>query len=407
MLRCPTLLASSTLLLLACDGGGTGGKDTTDTGGSGGVDTSDTAGDSGTDTGTDTGIDTGVDTGDTGQPALPDNGYFGPPAVVVLAEAGGGDASVYLVDTSTGTATAVADVTVSTSATVSCAANLVWVLDDQGGSGTDKAYGLDGRSGELRTTIDLGAGFAGQAVHYASSTFWVGGLGSASVLAFDQGGTATGSIDLSSLADADGSPEVTRLLTAEGTTIAVLRRQNGAAYETSMIARLDLSTGTLTGSASLQGKNAGRMAGGVPGGVAVEMLPQGSDAGGIEVFDLTSNTSSGRFVEYAGSTRVAGFTSGTDGTFWGALKSGATTAVHHYLPDGTEIDTGFTVGATGDQLATIAPNVYVGEGSSVVPYEDRTGTKGTAISIGAKVVGLHACIPPARPQDTGDTAGAP
>jgi len=400
------LFASPSLLLLACDG-----EEKEETGG--GKDTATDTADTGTDTGsdTDTGTDTGQDsdTGDTAQPVLPTNGYFGPPTVMVLADDGSGGAIGYLIDPTTGVATAVADLAVSKTAALACAGQMVWVMDDQGGSSTDNAYGVEARSGAIAQTIPLGAGFAGQTALYFAETYWFGGLGSASLLSFDGTGTAGGTVDLSSLADADGKPEVTALFPAEGSAVAVLRRENTTAgsYEKSMVALIDLAAMSVTSSASLEGRNAGRAATGAPGGLAVDMRLWATDAGGIEGFDLTTNASKGRSVEYAPAERIAAHSAGTDGTFWVALKSEGVTKAHHYLHDGTELDTGFTVSPSGDLLTTAPGGVFVGEGSVVMPYEDRTGTAGTAISIGSKVLAIQGCTPPPREPDTGDTAANP
>ena len=396
------LLCASTLLVLACDSEGDSDKEETGGGSETATDTADTAGDTGKDT------DTGFDTGDTSQPVLPDSGYFGPPIIMVLADDGAGGAKAYLVDPTTNVATVVPDLSVSKTAVMACAGQMIWALDNQGGSVTDNAYGVEGRTIAISKTLALGAGFAAQSALYTSSTYWFGGLGSASLLSFDDAGTAGASVDLSSLADSDGSPEVTRLLNAEGTIVAILRRQDTTkgSYEKSMVAKIDLSTQTITSSGTLAGMNAGRTASGVPGGVAVEMLPVASDGGGIEMFDLTANASGGRSLEYGEADRIASFSTGNDGTSWVALREGGTTAAHHYLPDGSELDSGFTVAPTVDALAAAPGYLYVGEGSTLVPYSG-DGAAGSAIAIGSKVLAVHSCQPPSRPPDTGDTAVSP
>ena len=395
------LLAAVPLLFTACDDGvkdDSGGDDTgsdTDTGSTNDSDT-------GKDTGKDT--DTGSDT-DTSEPTLPTSGYFGPPTVIVLAEDGAGGASIHLVDPKTSAVTPIPSMSVSATAALSCGAQLVWVLDDQGGTATDMAYGLASGTATVNRSIDLGSGFAGQSVMYIEEVLWFGGLGSANIVSYDASGTAGTSVDLSAYADADGKPEVTTMLMAEGAMVAVLRRENTTSgdFESSMVVKIDMMSGTITESGTLAGRNAGRVATGMPGGLAVDMRSYGTDQGGIERFDLAANASLGRSVEYGTSERVGATTSGTDGTLWVALKSEGVTTLTHYVHDGTVLDTPLTASPSGDLLATYPGGIMVGVDSTLVPYTDGSTTAGTAIDIGAKVIAVHSCTPPPVEPDTGDT----
>ena len=371
------LLASAPMLFTACDGGV---KD-----------------DSGSD-------DTGSDT-DTSESTLPTSGYFGPPTLIVLAEDGAGGAFIHLVDPKTSAVTSVPSVSVSATAALGCGAQLVWVLDNQGGTATDMAYGMASGTATVNRSIDLGSGFAGQSVMYLEEVLWFGGLGSTNIVSYDATGTAGTSIDLSAYADADGKPEVSTMLIAEGSMVAVLRRENTTSgeYESSMVVKIDQMSGTITDSGTLAGGNAGRVVTGMPGGIAVEMRVHGTDQGGIERFDLAAIASLGRSVEYGTSERVGATTSGTDGTLWVALKSEGVTTLTHYVHDGTVLDTPITASPSGDLLATYPGGIMVGVDSTLVPYTDGSTTAGTAIDIGAKVIAVHSCTPPPVETGTGDT----
>jgi len=401
------------LLLAAC--ASTGSTDTTgtDTAGDTADTSTDTAKDTGrdtgdTDTGKDTGKDTGVDTSDTGNPDTPKNGYYGQPTLGIVADDGAGGANVYVMDAGATTLTKVPDLTVGVNATIACAGSFLWVLDPQTGSTAESAYGIDGHTGALVRTLALPAGFGARALAFSNGSFWFGGDGSANLVSFEEAGTEGPTVDLSSLADSDGLPEVRGFVPAGAGLGVILARTTGASYGTSKIAAIDLAAGTILGSGDLAGGNAGSTATGIPGGVMVETLPHGAVAGALEGFDLTSYTSSGTILDYTGSTRVASVAGGNDGTVWVALKSGGTTTLHHYFADGTELGS-FTTHTEAEALAPFTPKIYSGEGTgtatAVVPYDMGAGTAGTPVVLGATIKNMFTCQPPPGPPDTGaDTA---
>ncbi|MSQ01745.1 MAG: hypothetical protein EXR71_07610 [Myxococcales bacterium] len=388
------LLILPLLLVLACDGGGTdtAGKDSADP-----ADTSDTADTA--DTGTDTGTDTGNDTGDTADtdPPLPESGYFGPPVVLVLADDGSGGAEVHLIDPSTATATVVSGVVASPAATLGCAGQYAWVM-------SDSAIGISARMQAVARTLALDVGFGPQAVAYQAPNTWFGGTGSASVVAFDEAGAASASIDLVSLADGDGKPDVMGFVSGPTGVAAVLARVNrtSGTYEPSGVALLDFTgTGSIASSGFISGGNAGRDSVGTPDGVLMALEPHGGTGVTLEIFDTSTLASGGEVLDLTGATYVGMTTGDNDGTVWIATKASGVVTVTHHLADGSAVST-ITTGTSGDLLAIAPPNLWSGEGTSVVPYEVTTGTVGTPIDIGSTIYAMAACLPPPMIPDTGE-----
>lgn len=395
-----SIVTSLFLAALGCTTDSESG-DTTDT-----SDTSDT--DTGTDTDTGNDTDTGHtgetghtgDTGDTGDhPPLPTTGYFGPPTVGVLISDGAGGASLVLLDPIAGTTTAVSGVAAETDDVLGCGGQYVWVLGDD-------AWGVSARDGSLGATLTLDDTYAPQVLAYNAPNFWLGGLGSANVLSFDETGTAGSSIDLSSAADADGKPEVVAFVQNEAGLLAVLRRQNGSSYDASGVAVLDLTAATMGDFGTVTGGNAGRDSFGAPGGVVMALERHGSTAGSLEIFDLSTSASGGEVMALP-SDVVALAAGGSDGTIWVGTGSSGAVTMTHYTSDGTSLGS-ISTGLTGDLFAPSVPNVWSGEGSSMVGYDVMTGTKGSTVDVGGTVLQVIACQPPPmEPVDTADTAGNP
>lgn len=400
------------LALAACESSGS-----TDTGTDPG-DTSDTSDTGDTNDTNDTGDthdsnDTGDthDTSDTGTPD-PSNGYYGSPALAVIADNGSGAGKVLILE---GGATALVEVeglNVSSEARVGCAGPNLWILTPGPGGSGEIAYGIDVHNAAIASEITLPADFNAKVVSYIGNNYWFGGDGSASLVSYDRSGTAGATIDLSSLADADGKPEVrTVFQSPSGLGVVLARHDTGSGtYENSAVAIVDPMAASLTSSGSLASGNAGYTATGTPGGALIEILPHGADAGKLEGFDTTGLASTGTVIDYAGKTWVASVSGGNDGTVWVALKSGSTTTAHHYFADGTELGS-FTTQTVSNALAPLSPQIYSGEGTgssaSIVPYDQGTGVAGTAITVGSSIHGLGSCIPAPHPPDTGDTAAPP
>ncbi len=396
MHRIGMILALALGSMVACDSG----KETGDTSGTDTSDTSDTADTSDTDTGTDTGNDTGNETGDTGDtnPPIPDRGYFGPPTVAALVSDGAGGASVYLIDPGAGTATEITGVAAEADDVFACAGQYVWVLGDD-------AWGISARDGTLGQTLTLDDTFEPQAIAYMSPLLFVGGTGSALLASFAADGTAGGTVDLSSLADADGIPEVMALTPSSSGLAAVLQRSSGSTYDTSSVALIDPIGLTVTGSGSLNGGNAGRAAGTSGPSVVVVLDEHGSTGTTVDMFDPATATATA-FLDL-GSSVVATAVAGGDGTLWAATGTSGAVTVKQYTQDGTEIAS-FSAATTGNLIAPGMPSVWSGEGTGAVPYDPISGTAGTVVDLGGAVLALHACSPPPmEPSDTGDTAGDP
>ena len=388
------------LLLLACgtdtDSGetvGETGEDTTDTGETGDTGSTGETGGSG-------------DTSDTSVPPPPTTGYFGPPALAVLADDGAGAAKLVLVDPMSGVATAIPDLNVPRTATVGCAGPYIWVLSTNDGTIPDVAYGVDARNLVINKTLALSAGFDARAVTY-NDAFWFGGEGSASLVSFDSDGAAGATLDLSSLADSDGLPEVRSFVQSDIGVAAILARNGDTGFNPSAVAFLDLTAATLVSSGSLAGVNAGSMAASTPGGLMVDMAAHGTSGGAIELFDTTSLATGGNVLDFTDVTRLATITAG-DGTLFVAATAEGVTTVYHYQSDGA--DFGSLVTKTlKNSLALVPPYLWSGEGvgtaAAVVGYDLMTSAAASTITIGSDIYGLTSCSPPPRiPDDTGDTA---
>lgn len=400
------------LLLAACetetvDPKETGGDTAVDTGETGDTDTGDTDTDTG-DTDTNETGDSGID---TSQPPPPSSGYFGPPALLVLADDGAGAAKVMVIDTAAATATAVTGVTVPKTATFGCAGQFVWVLSTKGdAAAADTVYGIEARNLAISATIDLPAKFDPKAVAFSDS-FWFAGDGSGSLLAYDAAGTAGDTIDLSSVADADGFPEVRAFVPSDAGIGVVLARTGSGASTKSGVAFVDFGALSVTGSGDLAGSNAGSAAGGVPGGVMIDMMASGTSGGALEIFDTTSKSSAGNAVDFSGVTRLATVSGAGDGAMYVAIDEGSTVTVHRYISDGTDIGT-ITTNTIANSLAVMQPFLWSGEGTgtgaSVVGYDLATGVAGATVAIGSSIYAVGSCSPPPMPpSDTGDTAAPP
>ena len=175
-----------------------------------GVDT-----DTGSDTGNpDTDTDTGPpDSGDTGNE--PPNGpYYGPPVAFALVgervSGNSDEVAVALVNPTDGSVTTVADLAVRADSVGACGAAFVWVLEsNNSASESDFAYAIDPTNGTVITTIDLGPLFGPQALISRGNAFLIGGL--SVVATYGADGVLAASVDLSSYADSDGTPEVMAL----------------------------------------------------------------------------------------------------------------------------------------------------------------------------------------------------
>ncbi|GDX78997.1 hypothetical protein LBMAG42_08080 [Deltaproteobacteria bacterium] len=411
-LTVPALL----LLITGCD---TETADPKETGGDTAVDTGETGdtdtGDTDTDTGdTDTGDtnETGDSGIDTSLPPPPTTGYFGPPALVVLADDGAGAAKVMVIDTAAATSTTITGVTVPKTATFGCAGQYVWVLSTKGDAATpDVAYGVEARNLVIGATIELPAKFDPKAVTYNES-FWFAGDGSASVMSYDGAGAEGGSIDLSSVADADGIPEVRAFIPSDAGQAAVLARTGSGATTKSGVAFLDFAALSITGSGDLAGSNAGSAAGGVPGALMINLEASGTSGGALELFDTTSKSSAGNAVDFSGVTRVATVSGGAgDGTMYVAVDDGDAITVHRYISDGTDLGT-ITTNTIANGLAVVQPYLWSGEGTgtsaNLIGYDLASGAESATVAIGSSIYGVAACAPPPMPpNDTGDTAAPP
>ena len=396
-------------LVLRCDGGKDTNPKSTDTG----ADTAaDTAGTDTSETGKDTGIDTsdtGHDTGDT-QPPPPDHGYFGPPTVLILADDGAGGANAYTLSGPAGPATLIPSLTVSVDSALACAGPFIWVLPrGADSSAPDHAYGVEAHNGSLGKTLELPASFVPRAATYVAGSYWFGGDGSASLVSFADDGTAGPSLDLSSVADGDGLPEVHAFVqTDQGVGAVLAHLQGSTGFGASGFAILDFASATVTSSGTFAGNNAGSVGVSVPGGLLADMSAHGSTLGGIEMMNTTTMASSGNVVSFSGVTRVATSQGGNDGTFWTVTSASGTTTATHYSSDGTSLAAIPTHTETG-AFAHLPPNVYSGEGTgastTIEVYEEAAGTPGGSLALGHTIYKIIACQPPPQAPDTGDTAG--
>ncbi len=113
-------------------------------------------------------------------------------------------------------------------------------------------------------------------------------------------------IDLSSLADEDGVPEADRLVLIDGTLYVTLQRLvNFAPSDASLVALIDTSSNTLTGSITLSGTNPFSETKGIPidpstGKLLVATTGAfGVNDGGIERVDPATRTAEGYFITEA------------------------------------------------------------------------------------------------------------
>lgn len=113
-------------------------------------------------------------------------------------------------------------------------------------------------------------------------------------------------IDLSSLADGDGIPEAHRMVLVDGTLYVSLQRlENFAPSDASVLAVIDTSSDTLTGSIPLSGTNPFGETKGLPldpatGKILVATTGEfGATDGGIERVDPTTGTAEGYFITEA------------------------------------------------------------------------------------------------------------
>jgi len=411
-----------------CDGdaektpGDTSGDADTDTDSDTDTDTADTdTGDTDTgDTDTDSGPDTGPpDSGDTGNPP-PSGAYYGPPtgfALVGDRVSGNSDeVAVWIINTSDGSTTTIADLAVRADSVGSCGASFVWILESNNSAAeSDYAYGIDAATGALTLTLDLGPLFGPQALITKGNSFVVGGL--SGVATYGQDGVLASTVDLTAYADSDGTPEVMALADAPEGIVAVLGRVSSSGYDQSGIVLIDTVDGTIEGNGLLSGVNAGRSVAYGPDGVTVVLEPTKTGSttnedGGVEGFSVSTWASTGTLMDFTGVERVATTMSSADGTVVAAIKDDAGDInIIRYDRAGSAINT-VPANTISNGLAVLASSFLSAEGngasSKVIAYGPDGATQSTA-TIGADVRGLWACSPPpSMPDDTGrPDSGAP
>jgi hypothetical protein len=392
------------LLLSACDGGTGKGTD----GDGSGSDSGDTA---------DSGLpDSG---GDTGQPGSV-GGYQGPPAIFVVAgnfvTGNADEAKVFLYDPGSAALTEVPDLTVRADSLVGCAGAFAWVMQSQSSEFVgDTVHAVDVASLSAVASIDLGSFFGPTAVAAVGDNYTFGGAGSASLMTVALDGTLVSSEDLSAYADSDGLPEVVAISQGPAGTAAVLGRRtvtNGS-YEASAVVSLDAISGEVTGSGGLSGKNAGRVAAQGPGGllVALDRTVSGTtwnEDGGIEQFDVTTMTSVGTLVDFAGVDRIATVIGAWDASIAIAARedSGAVT-ITRYGPDGSVVGS-FPAFTATNGLALTSDGFASGEGAgstAQLVFRTTDGIQTGDVVVGADIRSVTSCLPPPPPPDDGGGGG--
>ncbi len=395
----------------------------TDTGDTNDTDTGDT--DTGDSTDTNDTNDTGDtnDSGDTGRPDSADTGnspppgsYSGPPfgiAIVGDRVSGNSDeVSVILFSPMDASVTTVADLTVRADSLGGCGGSMLWLLESNNSAGTsDFAYGIDGATGTLNVTLDLGPLFGPTAIMGRGDGVIIGGSDSATVALYGMDGVVASSVDLSSYADSDGQPEVVAFADTPAGVAAVLARTSSTGYNQSGVVVFDPVAGTVAGNGLLTGTNAGRHAAYTVDGLAVLLMPTvtGSttnEDGGVELFDTTTFASGGSLLDFTGVKRVASTLSSFDATVSAAVEGeDGSITIYRYGKDGAALAE--VPSATNENgLATLNDSFLSAEGkgaaAKIVAYMQDATTLGSA-TIGEDIRGIWSCAPAPTPPDTGDT----
>ena len=398
------------------DSGG-GDTDTNDTNDTNDTDTGDTDTGDTNDTGdtSDSGDTGGPDSGDTGN-SPPPGAYSGPPfgfAIVGDRASGNSDeVDVILFSPMDSTVSTVADLTVRADSLGGCAGSMLWLLESNNSASTsDFAYGIDGSTGTLNVTLDLGPLFGPTAIMGRGDGVLIGGSDSATVALYGMDGAIASSVDLSSYADSDGQPEVVAFSDTPAGVAAVLARTSSTGYNQSGVVVFDPIGGTVAGNGLLSGTNAGRHAAFTMDGLTVLLQPTvtGSttnEDGGVELFDTTTFASGGTVLDFTGVKRLATTLSSFDATVSAAIEDEDGGITIYRYGKGGALLAEVPSSTNENGLATLNDSFLSAEGkgaaAKIVAYMQDGTTLGSA-TIGEDIRGIWSCAPAPTPPDTGDT----